>query len=216
MIRRTLDILMTALSILLMGGPLAFENPAVHEWIGLGLILLWGLHNFWNRGFYKSLFRGKYAPLRIARSAVNALTLCTALLLAASGMMLSGHVFSFIDFGSVLGFARPAHLIASHWYFLLIAVHFSLHAGIVIGLFSEHPKLKKIFCIFCLVISLYGAYAFYANGLYRYLFYTQPFFFFDVECGLPRFFLDYISIFVLMATAFFWIFRALQKRPARG
>lgn len=213
--RRTLDILLTVLSVLLMGGPLAFEDPAVHEWAGACLIALWILHNILNRGFYKALFRGKYSPMRILRLCVNVLTLCTAVLLAASGVMLSGHIFDFLDFGRVLGFARPAHLIASHWYFVLIAVHFALHAGIVAGLFSARPRLKKISGALCLIVSLYGIYAFAANGLYQYLFYTQPFFFFDVDRGLARFFLDYVSIFVLIATAFFRIFRLLSRKQNR-
>lgn len=212
-VKRILDVAMILLSVLLMGGITAFKNVAVHEWLGTALTALWIFHNVLNRHFYKSIFRGKYNSFRIAVSLVNfALVICM-FLLAASGIILSNSVFVFIGIKNGVAFARTAHLVASHWYYILIAFHFSLHAGMI---FSSIPALKngsvtrKIFRALLLGVSTYGLYAFAVRGFYKYLFYIQPFFFFDIERGFTFFILDYLSIFVLVATVFHYIGKILK------
>lgn len=212
-VRWVLDVAMILLSVLLMGGITAFKNVAVHEWLGTALIVLWIFHNVLNRHFYKSIFRGKYNGFRIAMILVNfALVICM-FLLAASGIILSNSVFTFIGIKNGVAFARTAHLVASHWYYILIAFHFSLHAGMI---FSSIPALKngsaagKILHALLLVISTYGIYVFTVRGFYKYLFYIQPFFFFDIERGFTFFILDYLSIFVLAATVFYYIGKILK------
>ena len=54
-IRLPLDITMTILSIILMGGNFLFPADIVHEILGVGLFVLWGVHIFLNRRWYASL-----------------------------------------------------------------------------------------------------------------------------------------------------------------
>ena len=110
-VRRALDVLMTALSVLLMGGITAFENLAVHEWLGAALIVMWIFHNVLNRGFYRSLFRGKYNAARIVMVSVNGALLVCVALLAVSGSMLSNSVFTFLNIHGGMAFARTAILL---------------------------------------------------------------------------------------------------------
>lgn len=218
-IKRILDVVMTALSILLMGGITAFENLSVHEWLGTALTVLWICHNILNWKFYKSIFRGKYNNVRIITVSVNlALAVCI-IFLAASGIILSNSVFAFLGINNGMAFARKAHLVASHWYYILIAIHFSLHTGMFFG---SIPVLKngsvfgKILCALPLVLSAYGIYAFIVRGFYKYLFYTQQFFFFDTERGFALFILDYFSIFVLAATVFYYIIKFSRVKKSAG
>lgn len=216
-IRRVLDVMMTAVSVLLMGGITAFENLAVHEWLGAALIAMWIFHNVLNRGFYRSLFRGKYNAARIVMVAVNAALLVCVALLSASGIMLSNSVFTFLNIHGGMAFARTAHLVASHWYYILVALHFAFHAGAVFGNIPAtkdrlHPVAAKILRAIPVVFSAYGIYAFILRGYYKYLFNTQTFFFFDVERGFALFVLDYFSIFVLAATVFYYILKFSLKR----
>lgn len=216
-IRRVLDVLMTVVSVLLMGGVTAFRNLAVHEWLGAALIAMWIFHNVLNRGFYRSLFRGKYNAARIVMVAVNAALLLCVALLAASGIMLSNSVFAFLNIHGGMAFARTAHLVASHWYYILVALHFAFHAGAIFGNIPAmkdrvHPVAAKILRAIPVVFSAYGIYAFILRGYYKYLFNTQPFFFFDVERGFALFVLDYFSIFVLAATVSYYILKFSLKR----
>lgn len=201
-LRRALDLAMTILSVLLMGGLLVFPSDAVHEVLGAVLIFLWVVHNVLNRSFYKSLFNGKYTPFRIVMTVINTALLASCVLLAVSGVMLSNHIFVFLGIEHGMGFARLAHLTASHWYYILIALHFSLHAGAVFGgLKLKEKSLAHRVAVNCAVgaVSLYGLFAFVRLGLWKYLFLTQQFFFFDMERGFLLFVVDYISIFVMFS-----------------
>ena len=221
-VRRVLDVFSVYginAFVLLMGGITAFENLAVHEWFGAALIAMWIFHNVLNRGFYRSLFRGKYNAARIVMVSVNGALLVCMALLAASEIMLSNSVFTFLKIHGGMAFARTAHLVASHWYYILVALHFALHAGTVFGNIpatkdSLHPVTAKIFRAVPVVFSVYGIYAFVLRGYYKYLFNTQPFFFFDIERGFSLFILDYFSIFVLAATCFYYILKFSLKKKA--
>ncbi len=202
-IRRALDAVMTLLSVLLAGGLFLFPSDVVHEVLGTVLILLWAAHNILNRGFYKSFIKGKYTAVRVMMIVINAALLVSCALLAVSGIMLSNRVFAFIGIERGMGFARKAHLAASHWYYILIALHFALHAGAVFSGIKLRRTARWIrLLVHCTIgaVSFYGLYAFVRLGLWKYLFLTQEFFFFDVQRGFALFLADYISIFVLFAS----------------
>lgn len=58
------DLLMSVALLLLM----AYEQiggQATHEWIGMGMFVLFILHHILNRKWIKNLFRGKYTALRV-------------------------------------------------------------------------------------------------------------------------------------------------------
>ena len=129
--RMSLDLMMTILSLILMGGIYFFPWDGVHEILGVALLVLWAVHVWLNRGFYKALFRGKYNDFRVLQAVINVGILLCAVFLMISGIMLSNHVFAFlaIDFG--LNFARTAHLVFSHWYFVFMSLHIGMHVGMI-------------------------------------------------------------------------------------
>ena len=88
-LRMPLDILMTILSVILMGGTMLFPDNRVHQICGISLIVLWGLHIALNRRWYSSLLKGKYQPYRIMQLIVNCGVLICALLLMISGILMA-------------------------------------------------------------------------------------------------------------------------------
>ena len=129
--RITVDIAMTLLSIILMGGNYLFPTDIVHEILGVALFILWMVHIILNHHFYKSIFRGKYKPYRIMQSVINCAILVCVIFLILSGIILSNHLFTFLNIQSGLGFARITHLLASHWYYLFMSLHIGLHVGMI-------------------------------------------------------------------------------------
>ena len=154
-----------------------------------------------------------------------------------SGIILSNHLFTFLNIQSGLGFARIAHLLASHWYYLFMSLHIGLHVGMIankmrhpapinchpelVSGFStnempkqlRHDKLHKIIPrIILALLCAYGLYAFIARGVWKYLVLKQQFFFFDLERGYILFAMDYISIIILFATISHFIAKLLKKR----
>ena len=130
-IRMPIDIAMTLLSIILMGGNYFFPADIVHEILGVALLLLWAVHIALNRRWYGAIFRGSYNPYRVMQTVINCGILICAIFLMISGIILSNHIFTFLGIGKGLGFARIAHLLASHWYFLFMSMHIGLHVSMI-------------------------------------------------------------------------------------
>ncbi|MBO7485668.1 MAG: DUF4405 domain-containing protein [Spirochaetaceae bacterium] len=212
-LRMTIDITMTILSIILMGGNYLFPADLVHEILGVGLFVLWALHIILNRRWYGAIFRGKYNPYRVMQTVINCCILICTIFLMISGIILSNHIFTFLNIQDGLGFARIAHLLASHWYYLFMSLHIGLHVGMIANKIesSQNIARKIIFSILLALACVYGLYAFIARGVWRYLILQQQFFFFDFERGYILFALDYISIIILFATISHLIASRLKK-----
>ena len=235
-IRLPLDIMMTLVSIVLMGGNFLFSADLVHEILGVGLFVLWSVHIFLNRRWYGAIFKGKYNPYRIMQTVINCCILICTIFLMISGIILSNQLFTFLNIQSGLGFARIAHLLASHWYYLFMSMHIGLHVGMIANKMRHpapinchpelvsgsstnempkqvrHDKLRKIIPrIILALLCAYGLYAFIARGVWKYLILKQQFFFFDLERGYILFAMDYISIIILFATISHFIAKLLKK-----
>ena len=201
-----LEIPLTILSLLLMGGNMFFPWALAHEIIGVLLIAVWAVHVYANRRWFKAVIRGRYNPYRIMQTVVNFGMLICAVLLAISGVMLSNHVFAFLGIESGASFARTAHLLASHWYFVFIALHIGLHVNVIfsrLGIAQLVMKSRAATAAIRVIVGLigaYGVYAFIERGLWKYLTLQQPFFFMDLERGYVLFALDYIAIMALFAS----------------
>ena len=207
-IRLPIDIMMTLVSIVLMGGNYLFPADIIHEILGVALFVLWAIHIFLNRRWYSAIFRGKYNPYRIMQTVINCCILICTIFLMISGIILSNQLFTFLNIQSGLGFARIAHLLSSHWYYLFMSLHIGLHMG---RLF-QNVAAKILPRIFIALTCLYGLYAFIARGVWKYLVLKQQFFFFDLERGYILFAMDYISIIILFATISHFIAKLLKKR----
>ena len=206
-LRMTIDITMTILSIILMGGNYLFPADLVHEILGVGLFVLWAVHIILNRRWYGAIFRGKYNPYRVMQTVINCCILICTIFLMISGIILSNHVFTFLNIQGGLGFARIAHLLASHWYYLFMSLHIGLH----VGRLFQNITAKIIPRIILALVCAYGIYAFIARGVWKYLILRQQFFFFDLDRGYVLFALDYISIIILFATISHLIASRLKK-----
>ena len=215
-IRMPIDIMMTLLSIMLMGGNYLFPADIVHEILGLALFLLWAVHISLNRRWYGTMFKGKYNPYRVMQTFINCGILICTIFLMISGVILSNHLFTFLGIEKGLGFARIAHLLASHWYYLFMSLHIGLHVSMIANKIAQKkdaanessnqeskPQSSARKIIFRIVLALacaYGLYAFIIRGVWKYLFLRQQFFFFDLERSYVLFAVDYISIIILFAT----------------
>ena len=205
--RISLDITMTILSIILMGGNYLFPADLVHEILGVGVFVLWGVHIALNRRWYGAIFKGKYNPYRVMQTVINSCILICTIFLMISGIILSNHIFTFLNIQGGLGFARIAHLLASHWYYLFMSLHIGLH----VGRLFQNITAKILPRIILALVCAYGIYAFIVRGVWKYLILRQQFFFFDLERGYILFAIDYISIIILFSTLSHLLAKSLKK-----
>ena len=85
-----------------------------------------------------------------------------------SGIMLSNHVFAWLGIESGASFARTAHLLASHWYYVFMSLHIGLHVSLIanrLGLAGAFKSMAALVAtrVVAALVAGYGIYAFARN-----------------------------------------------------
>lgn len=215
-IKIVIDVLMTLGLLFLMG--YQFWGDAAHEWAGAGMFLLFILHHILNGNWYKSLFKGRYTPSRIFQVVVDLLVFLAMIGLMVSGIMLSNHVFSFLNIHGGMSFARLLHMAASHWGFVLMALHLGLHWGIFLGLAKKALHLKQtsrvrkiLLPVLGAGIAIYGLIVFIQRDLLTYMLLQTQFVFLDFGEPVPLFYLDYLAMMGAFIFLAYYISALLRK-----
>lgn len=201
-IKRTVDILMTAVLLCLMAYQVMGE--VLHEWGGIVMTVLVIVHHILNRRWYAAVFKGRYNGCRIAVTAVNTLLFAAFALTALCGMAMSGHAVPFMYGILPVSFARRFHLAMSYWTFLLMGLHIGLHIRAMTARLKLTNKKKYVCTAVFAVIAAFGSFLFLKNGIADYLFFRVPFAFFDYSKSGWLVFLENIAILL------FWAFAGLQ------
>lgn len=193
------DIAMTVLLLLLMAKQLT--GDVAHEWLGAGMFVLWIAHHALNFGWHRSLFRGKYMPVRVVQTVVNLLLLAAMLGTMVSAVILSREVFAFLPISGGIALARPMHIFCSFWSFVLMALHLGLHWNMVLGMFQKMVRIKKSSKIRSIstfiagfAIAGYGVWVFISRDFPTYLFLKSEFVFLDYSEPKILFYIDYIAL----------------------
>ncbi|MCM1226203.1 MAG: DUF4405 domain-containing protein [Clostridium sp.] len=214
-IKICIDTLMTILLLLLMSYQITGQK--LHEWLGLGMLLLFIFHNILNFKWYRNLFKGRYKPLRILQTILNFSVLISMLYLGFSGMTMTHYVFDAFDFGSISE-ARKIHLSASYWGFVLMSVHLGFHWSMVLGIFRKLCKVKKmpfvliwLMRLTAVLIAGYGAVCFHKNDIVSYMFLRNQFVFFDFEQGAVSVLARYIAMMGFWLFIGFYLSKGMMK-----
>lgn len=200
-LKLAVDIGMTAALLLLMAYELV--GQAAHEWIGIGMFVLFVIHHILNGRWIRNLLRGRYNPVRIMQTGLVLLILCAMAGLMVSGIILSRHALSFLPIKGGRSFARNLHMLSAYWGFVLMSVHLGFHWSMMMGmakkLFPKPSAVRKwVLRILALVIAGYGVYAFIRRDIGIYMLLRSHFVFFDYEEPLVFFYLDYIAVMGLL------------------
>ena len=183
-------------------------GEAFHEVAGTLILALFILHQWLNREWWRSLFRGKYSPQRVFRTALNLLLLLFMICQPLCGILMSKHLYTFLPADGVSSVARAIHLPLANWGFVLMSLHAGTHLDTML------PKEKKAIILDILAaISIYGIYAFFKRQIPAYMFLRLPFAFFDYSEARIFFFADYLSVMVLFATLGLLLFQWIGKKP---
>ena len=215
-IRIIVDCGMTLLLPLLMAYSLVGE--AVHEYLGIGMFLLFVAHHILNIAWWKHIFRGKYTPLRVLGTAVNLALAMIMLALPISGMILSRHVFRFLHFGGT-STARTIHLLASYWGLVLMSLHAGMHGSVMAGMLrkvAHTQQTSKIrtwsLRVIAVLLAACGVHAFVKNKISSYLFLQTQFVFIDFSQPIIQSLLEYCAITVLFMVAGYYAVKTLKVR----
>ena len=214
-IRILVDCGMVLLLPLLMAYSLVGE--AAHEYLGIGMFLLFVIHHILNIAWWKNLFRGKYAPIRIVGTVLNFVLVIIMLALPISGMILSRHVFRFLHFGGA-STARTVHLMASYWGLVLMSLHAGMHGSVMMGMLrkaAHTQQTSKIrtwsLRVIVVLLAVCGVHAFVKNKISSYLFLQTQFVFIDFSQPIILVLIDYLLIICLFMIVGYFFTMQLKK-----
>lgn len=212
----SVDILMTLGLLFLMG--YQFWGDVAHEWIGAVMFLLFIAHHILNANWYKSLLHGKNSPSRIFQLIVDLLVFLAMIGLMVSGIMLSNHVFVFLDIHGGMSFARLLHMSATQWGFVLMTLHMGMHWGMFIGFAKKALHLKQpssvrkiLLLILGAGIAAYGFNVFIRRDLLTYMLVRTQFVFLDFSESILFFYLDYLAMMGTFIFLAYYISKLLRK-----
>ena len=195
-IRLASDIAMIIILPMLMAYSLIGEK--FHEIIGTIIFVLFIIHHILNRKWYAAIFKGKYIPRRIFQTILDMLLLLFMVAQPVSGILMSKHLYTFIQVTGVSAPAREIHLFLAYWGFVLMCIHAGTHLMAPMNRLKKSRK-KVWVCMIGVfaTVSVYGAYAFIKRRLFDYMFLKSQFVFFDFSEPRVWFFMDYATVMVL-------------------
>lgn len=210
-----LDLLMTILLPLLMIQALAGEE--LHEWIGILMFTLFIMHHILNFNWYKNLLKGKYSAVRGIGTLVNTAILICMIFIAISGVLLSKYVFAFLEVSQGISFARAAHMICTHWMFVLTSAHLGIHLNVIKNYMEQLTKRKlgtvssRVLKILFVTITIYGVKVSIDKNLWQYMFYRVQFMFYNFSQTAFRVYLDYVSMMISFAVIGYFVPTKLRE-----
>lgn len=210
----SVDVMMTAVLLLLMAYSLVGESA--HEWLGVGIFVLFILHHILNVRWSKALFKGKYTPYRIAQTAAVVLVLLAMLGSMISGVLLSRTVFTFLGSRPFQAQAQTLHMLCAYWGFALLSLHLGLHwsniTNVAGRLFKKRSAVRKwTIRVIGWLIAAYGVYAFIKRNFAGYMLLQIHFVFFDLDEPLILYLLDYAAIMGAFVCAGHYLGLLLKK-----
>ena len=219
MIKIVIDILLTAALLLLM--PYELVGEAAHEWIGVGMFVILIIHHILNRRWTAHIGRGKYTPVRIMQTILVCLLVISILGSMLSGMILSRHVFDFINIRGISALAGRIHMICAYWGFVLMSLHLGIHWRMIMSAAGKQSSRSDkgqtrhirtwILMILGAAVALYGAYAFVKRNIASYLFLQVHFVFFDYSEPVIFYILDYAAAMGMLIFLGYYLNKGLQS-----
>lgn len=191
------DIGMTIVLLFLM--PYELVGQVAHEWLGIGIFILFIVHHILNRKWSRNFLKGTYMPFRIWQTILVIFVLASMIGSMVSGIILSRHALSFLPISGGRSFGRSLHMLAAYWGFVLMALHMGLHWSMMMGMVKKAVKKSSVACtwilrILALAVAGYGVFAFIKREIGSYMLLRIQFVFFDFEEPLIFFLLDYMAI----------------------
>lgn len=186
---------MTIILLLLM----SYERigQSTHEWLGIGLFLLFILHHYLNRNWHKNIFNGKYSSIRIFQTVLDIILFILMVGSMISGIILSRHVFSMLPIHGGRSLGRVLHMLCVYWGFVCMSVHIGLHWNMISQMIKKHVNKslhKWISRLLLGVMVIYGIFAFINRNIGSYMLLKTRFVFIDFEESILLFIFNYIII----------------------
>lgn len=191
------DIGMTVVLLCLMTYSLLGE--LTHEILGVAMFVVFTVHHILNRRWFGALLKGRYGVFRIFQTTLVFVLILSVLASAVSGIILSEHLFRFLNITKGASIARSVHMVCAYLNYVLMSIHLGLHWNTMISGMRTNRKegpAAGTWALRCLAAAFagYEVYAFIKRQIAEYLFLRTHFVFLDDTEPLIFFFIDYLAI----------------------
>lgn len=212
-IKIIVDAGMTVALLLLMAYGLVGEQA--HEWIGIGMFVLFVLHHILNYRWLSAIGKGKYTPVRMIQTILAVSILLCMIGSMISGIVLSRYVFEFLPEHGSYELAGEMHIFCAYWGFVLMSLHLGMHWQMMLGIAGKYIKPSKnrtwLLRIMSGVLAIYGIVAFVRRDFGIYLLLKSHFVFFDYTKPVIYFLRDYLAVMCLFVFVGYWMTRWLKS-----
>lgn len=215
-IKLCIDLTMTAALPVLMCYSIVGETA--HEVIGAVMFGMFIAHHILNFVWIRTLFKGRYTLRRVIGTLVDILVFICMLGLIYSGIAISKHIFTFVDFGGTMT-ARTVHMLCAYWGLILMSVHLGMHMEQMAARVKINGgKLRITLHIIFGFISAISIYEFIKLNFTDHLFGKVQFAFIDMSASAVLTVLQYFSVMVLLAEVGYWITKTLtpKRKPVQS
>ena len=140
---------------------------------------------------------------------------------AVSGIVLSQHLYRFLQISKGASIARSVHLVCAYLNYILMSLHLGLHWNTMIAAMRKDRKEETsagrwIPKLLAAGVAGYGIYAFFRRQIREYLFLRTHFVFFDDSEPLIFFFIDYLAIMGLFVFIGHYLAGWLKRLDKKG
>jgi hypothetical protein len=215
LIRLVIDFSMTILMLVAMAYHIT--GNAIHELVGVFLLVLFLVHNILNRRWYKTIFKGKHNVRRILSFAVNLLFLVSMTVVMVSSVPISQDIFPFIPINNDI-VLRQMHVLTSYWGFIFMAIHIGLSWGTLLNAARKmtgitNPSIIRTITlrVIAVLIVVYGVQASFEREIVSKLTIYNPFGW-AIDGSTSEFILDYLSIMGIYIAGSHYALKIVQKQ----
>jgi hypothetical protein len=193
----------------------------VHEVVGVVVLLLFIVHNFLNRRWYRAILKGKHNLRRILQIVINLLFLVVMVVIMMSAVLISSDLFPFIPVKNDL-ILRQIHVQTAYWGFIIMAVHIGFSWEIIINSvrrmtgIAGTSRIRTITLrILALLIVAYGVQTSFEGEMGSKLFIYSPFGW-SYDDSTFRFLIDHLSIMGIYVCGTHYTLKFIHKQKKRA
>lgn len=213
------DLVMTFL--MLMAMAYYITGNMVHEVVGVVVLLLFILHNFLNRHWYKSILKGKHNLRRILQIGINLLFFVVMVVMMLSAVLISSKLFPFIPINNDM-ILRQIHVQSAYWGFIIMAVHIGFSWEIIInsvrrmtGITGTSRIRTIVLRILALFIVAYGVQSSFEGEMGSKLFIYNPFGW-SYDDSTFRFLINHLSIMGIYVCGTHYTLKFIHKQEKQS
>ncbi|MFY0762512.1 DUF4405 domain-containing protein [Metabacillus dongyingensis] len=213
------DLVMTVLMLIAMA--YYITGNMIHEVVGVVVVILFIVHNFLNRRWYKAILKGTHSVRRILQIGINLLFLVTMVLMMISAVLISSDLFPFIPINNDMTL-RQVHVQTAYWGFIIMAVHIGLSWGMIINSvrrmtgITDTSRIRTFALrILAVLIVAYGVHSSFEGEMGSKLFIYNPFGWFNDDSTI-RFLIDHLSIMGIYICGTHYALKFIQRQEKKA